>query len=63
MEYIIALLVAVLIGLILNRKLPQPYQFVATCYWVVLGINIVHSLIFAPYRFFRVLYDLGHLLV
>lgn len=61
MEYILILLTAVLIGLMLNRKLPQAYHFWGKCYWGVLGICIVQNILFAPYRIFRVLYDLGRL--
>lgn len=61
MEYILILLTAVLIGLMLNRKLSQSRQFWGQCYWGVLGISIVQNILFAPYRVFRVLYDLGHL--
>lgn len=62
MEYIILLLVMVLVGLMLKRKLPPIYQVWVNCYWGVLGIVIMQITIFAPYRFFRVLYDLNHLL-
>lgn len=62
MEYVIWLLLMVLVGLMLSRKLPQIYQVWVNCYWVVLGVVIVQSMVFTPYRFFRVLYDLNHLL-
>lgn len=58
MEYILTLLVAVLIGLIGMRKWPKWGNY----YWSVLGIVVGYQVIFAPYRVFRVLYDLGHLL-
>lgn len=61
MEYILVLLLAVLGGLVLNRKLPQAYRFWGKIYWGCFGIGLVQSLMFAPYRFFRVWYDLGRL--
>lgn len=61
MEYILILLAAVLIGLVLNRKLPQAHQFWSKCYWALVGIGIVQNILFAPYRVFRVLYDFGRL--
>lgn len=62
MEYVIGLLFMVLAGLVLGRKLPQIYQVWVNCYWVILGIVFVHSTVFTPYRFFRILCDFGHLL-
>ncbi|MDO5764266.1 MAG: hypothetical protein Q4P84_01015 [Elusimicrobiales bacterium] len=61
MEYILILLAAVLAGLVLNRRLPQAHQFWGKCYWALVGIGIVQNILFAPYRVFRVLYDLGRL--
>ena len=58
MEYILTLLVAVLIGLIGMRKWPKWGNY----YWSVLGIVVAYQVICTPYRVFRVLYDLGHLL-
>lgn len=58
MEYILTLLVAVLIGLIGMRKWPKLSNY----YWSTLGIVVAYQVVFAPYRVFRVLYDLGHLL-
>lgn len=58
MEYILTLLVAVLIGLIGMRKWPKLSNY----YWSTLGIIVVYHVVFAPYRVFRILYDLGHLL-
>ena len=61
LKVLAALLAAVLIGLVLNRKLPQAHQFWSKCYWALVGIGIVQNILFAPYRIFRVLYDLGRL--
>lgn len=61
MEYIFILSAAVLVGLVLNRKLSQTNRFWVKCYWIVLGICIVQNFVFAPYRIFRVLTDLGRL--
>ncbi len=58
MEYILTLLVAVLIGLIGMRKWPKLSNY----YWSFLGIVVAYQVVFTPYRVFRVLYDLGHLL-
>lgn len=58
MEYILTLLVVVLIGLIGMRKWPKLSNY----YWSALRIVVAYQVVFAPYRVFRVLYDLGHLL-
>ena len=58
MEYILTLLVVVLIGLIGMRKWPKLSNY----YWSFLGIVVAYQVVFAPYRVFRGLYDLGHLL-
>lgn len=58
MEYILTLLVVILIGLISMRKWPKWGNF----YWSILGIGVVYQVVFAPYRVFRILYDLEHLL-
>ena len=58
MEYILTLLVAVLIGFIGMRKWPKLSNY----YWSTLGIIVVYQVVFVPYRVFRALYDLGHLL-
>ncbi|MBR2082402.1 MAG: hypothetical protein IJ876_05280 [Elusimicrobiaceae bacterium] len=62
MEYILALLTAVLAGLILDRQLPVRYKAWSNYCWGILGLGIMQALVFAPYRVFRVLQDLGHLL-
>lgn len=41
------------------RKWPKWGNFF---YWSILGIGAVYQVVFTPYRVFRVLYDLGHLL-
>ena len=58
MGYISTLLVAVLIGLIGMRKWPKWGNY----YWSILGIVVAYQVVFAPYRIFRVLNDLEHLL-
>lgn len=59
MEYILMLLVAVLVGLIWMRK--HPLSRCNAYYWGVLGAITAYQVVFCPYRLFRVLYDLGHL--
>lgn len=60
MEYILMLLVAVLVGLIWMRK--RPFSKGNIYYWGVLGAITAYQAVFVPYRVFRVLYDLGHLI-
>ena len=57
MTYIFTLLVVVLIGLISMRRWPKWGNY----YWSVLWVGVAYQVVFAPYRIFRVLYDLGYL--
>lgn len=58
MEYILTVSVAILIGLIGERKWPKWGKFY---YGTILGISVIYQLVFFPYRVFRVLHDFSHL--
>lgn len=62
MEHLLGLLIYILIGLILTRKLPAKYSLFSWGYWANLALILIHSAIFCPFRYWRVVYDLQRLI-
>lgn len=61
MEYILIILLVVLVGLGLSRKVSAEQKYWGYCYWCAAGMAVIFSFVTAPYRIFRILDDISRL--